>query len=109
MATRVKELKIATIVFFLVVQKLLTNLNVLALLYGCVFLFGCSSRNDFFSDQWATFTFDSLVKWIDLLTNSLFNSESQIKMVDRQIVKWQNELFHFALLNYLVQRREKFV
>ena len=56
--------KKVTIVFLLVVQKLLTNLNVLTLLYGSFFLFVCFSRNDYYSDEWATFTFDSLVKWI---------------------------------------------
>ena len=116
-----QRIKIATIVYFLFIQKLLTNLNVLALHYGgSFFLFVCFSRNDFFSDQWATFTFERLVKWIDLLINSLFNNESRIKMLDREIVKWQKELlyfyrcdnhFHnyflFTLVNHLVQRREK--
>ena len=60
-----KNKKKVTIVFLLVVQKLVTNLNVLTLLYGSFFLFVCCSRNDYYSDQWATFTFDSLVKWID--------------------------------------------
>ena len=57
--------KKVTIVFLVVVQKLLTDLNVLTLLYGSFFLFVCLSRNDYYSDQWGTFTFDSLVKWID--------------------------------------------
>ena len=35
------------------------------------------------------------MKWIDLLINSLFNNDSQIKMLDRQIVKWQKELLYF--------------
>ena len=61
-----KNKKKVIIVFLLVVQKLnVTNLNVLALLYGSFFLFVCFSRNDYYSDEWATFTFDSLVKWID--------------------------------------------
>ncbi|XP_015777589.1 PREDICTED: rab proteins geranylgeranyltransferase component A 1-like [Acropora digitifera] len=33
-------------------------------------------RNDYYSDQWATFTFDSLVKWID---HNQTNSQTDIE------------------------------
>ena len=54
------------LVFFLVVQKLLTNLrNYWPCIMEVSFFLFVFSRNDYYSDQWATFTFDSLVKWID--------------------------------------------
>ena len=53
-----------TIAFFLVVQKLLTNVLSPAELWN-------------FFPLCATFTFDSLVKWIDILIHSLFHSKSK--------------------------------